>query len=75
MKLMRCRVKNHPRNQKEGLLVSNLSVIPFIVQYESCDQQVHLFYVANVILCRIIRNFSHGNIYHFCYDNEVADYG
>ena len=71
---MRCRVKNHLRNQKERLLVSNLSLVPFIVQFEGRNQQVHLFYVAKVTLFWIIRNFFCGNISHFFYVNEVADY-
>ena len=54
---MRCRVKNHPRNQKERLLVSNLSEVPFIVQFEGRNQQVHFIYIANLILFLLIRNF------------------
>ncbi len=71
---MSCCAENHQRNKKERQLVSYPSLVPFIVQFEGRNQQVHLFYVAKVTLFWIIRNFFCGNISHFFYVNEVADY-
>lgn len=45
---MSCCAENHQRNKKEGQLISHPSLVPFIVQFEGRNQQVHLFYVANV---------------------------
>lgn len=54
---MRCRAENHQRNKKERQLVSYPSLVPFIVQFEGRNQQVHFIYIANVILFLVIRNF------------------
>ena len=45
------------RNKKERQLVSYPSLVPFIVQFEGRNQQVHFIYIANVILFLVIRNF------------------
>ena len=48
---------NFNRNKKEGQLVSHPSLVPFIVQFEGRNQQVHCIYDANLLLFLVIRNF------------------